>query len=95
MIFSNSNDGIGWSLHFGPISDTLTVQDLVQEFTISSQEVPLALELVVVSKTRLSERPSSECSNYSKPGTNYGDEGRSTFKSRRTTKYGHKRVSSV
>ena len=42
MIFSVSNDGIEWSLDFGPDSVTLTVQDLVQEMTISSQEIPLA-----------------------------------------------------
>ena len=42
MIFSISNDGIEWSLDFEPDSVTLTVEDLVQEMTISSQKVPLA-----------------------------------------------------
>ena len=42
MIFSVSNDGIEWLLEFGPGSVTLTEQDLVQEMTISSQEIPLA-----------------------------------------------------
>ena len=42
MIFSVSNDGLEWSLGFGPDSVTLTVKDLVQEMTISSQEIPLA-----------------------------------------------------
>ena len=42
MFFSVSNDGIEWSLDFGPDSVTLTVEDLVQEMTISSQEIPLA-----------------------------------------------------
>ena len=42
MIFSVSNDGVEWSLDFGPDSVTLTVKDLVQEMTKSSQEVPLA-----------------------------------------------------
>ena len=42
MIFSVSNDGIEWSLDFGPDSVTLTVKDLVQEMTISSQEISLA-----------------------------------------------------
>ena len=42
MIFSVSNDGIEWSLDFGPDSVTLTVKDLAQEMTISSQEIPLA-----------------------------------------------------
>ena len=41
MIFSVdtvSNDGIGWSLDFEPDSVTLTVKDLIQEMTKSSQE---------------------------------------------------------
>ena len=41
-IFVVSNDGIEWSLDFGPDSVTLTVKDLVQELTKSSQEIPLA-----------------------------------------------------
>ena len=41
MIFSVSNDGIEWSLDFGADSLTLTVKDLVEEMTISSQESPL------------------------------------------------------
>ena len=42
MIFSVFNDGIEWSLDFGPDSVTLTVEDLVQKMTISSPENPLA-----------------------------------------------------
>ena len=42
MIFSVSNDGIEWPLDFGQGSVTLAVKYLVQEMTISSQEVPLA-----------------------------------------------------
>ena len=42
MIFSVSNDAIEWSLEFAPDSVTLTVKDLVQEMTISSQGIPLA-----------------------------------------------------
>ena len=42
MIFSVSYDGIEWSLGLGPDSVILTVKDLVQEMTISSQEIPLA-----------------------------------------------------
>ena len=42
MIFSVSNDRIELSLDFLPDSVTLTVKDLIQEITISSQEVPLA-----------------------------------------------------
>ena len=42
MIFSVSNDGIQWTLDFGPDSVTIAVNDLVQNITISSQELPLA-----------------------------------------------------
>ena len=42
MILSASNDGIEWSLDFELDSVTLTVNDLVQEMTISSQQNPLA-----------------------------------------------------
>ena len=42
MIFSVSSDGIQWILNFGPDSDTIAVNDLDQNITISSQEIPLA-----------------------------------------------------
>ena len=42
MIFSVSNDGIQWTLDFAPHSVTFAVIDLVQNITISSQEVSLA-----------------------------------------------------
>ena len=42
MIFCVPNGGIEWSLDFGPDSVTLTVKDLVQEMTTSSQKNPLA-----------------------------------------------------
>ena len=42
MIFSVSSDGIQWSLDFAPDSVTIAVIDLVQNITISSQEIPLA-----------------------------------------------------
>ena len=42
MIFSVSSDGIQWTLDFGPDSVTVAVNDLVQNITISSQEIPLA-----------------------------------------------------
>ena len=42
MIFSVSSDGIQWTLEFGPDSVTIAVNDLVQNITISSQEIPLA-----------------------------------------------------
>ena len=42
MIFSVSNDGIQWTLGFGPDSVTISVNDLDENVTISSQEIPLA-----------------------------------------------------
>ena len=42
MIFSVSNDGVQWTLDFAPDSVTVAVIDLVQNITISSQEIPLA-----------------------------------------------------
>ena len=42
MIFAVSNDGIQWTLDFGPDSVTTSVNELDQNITISSQEIPLA-----------------------------------------------------
>ena len=42
MIFSVSNNGIQWTLDFGPDTVTIAVNDLDQDITISSQEIPLA-----------------------------------------------------
>ena len=42
MNFSVSNDGIQWTLDFGPDSVTIAVNDLDQNLTISSQEIHLA-----------------------------------------------------
>ena len=42
MIFSVSNDGIQWTLDFGPDCVTIAVNDLDQNIRISSQEIPLA-----------------------------------------------------
>ena len=50
MSFSVSNDGIEWSLEFGQDSMTLTVKDLVQKMTISSQEIPLAAWSLLLSQ---------------------------------------------
>ena len=41
MIFSVSSEGIQWTLDFGPDSVTIAVNDLDQNITISSQEIPL------------------------------------------------------
>ena len=40
--FSVSNNGIQWSLHFGPDSVTIAVNDIDQKITISSKVIPLA-----------------------------------------------------
>ena len=50
MIFSVSNDGIQWSLDFGPDSVTIAVIDLDQNITISSQEIPLAAWQLLLSQ---------------------------------------------
>ena len=50
MIFSVSNDGIQWTLDFGPDSVTIAVNDLVQNLTISSQEKPLAAWQLLLSQ---------------------------------------------
>ena len=50
MIFSVSNDGIQWTLDFGPDSVTITVNDLDQKRTISSQEIPLAAWQMLLSQ---------------------------------------------
>ena len=42
MIFSVSNDGIQWTLDFGPDSVTIAVIDLFRKITISAKEIPLA-----------------------------------------------------
>ena len=53
-----------------------------------------SLELVAISKTRLSQQPSSASSNYPQPGRDYGDDGRSAPKCR-CARYGHKRALGV
>ena len=50
MIFSVSNDGIQWTLEFGPDSVTIAVNDLDQNITISSQEKPLAAWQLLLSQ---------------------------------------------
>ena len=46
MILPVSNDGIQWTLVFGPDSVTIAVNDLDQKITISSQEIlPAAWQL--------------------------------------------------
>ena len=50
MIFSVSNDGIQWTLNFGPDSVTIAVNDLDQNLTISSQEIPLAAWQLLLSQ---------------------------------------------
>ena len=50
MIFSVSNDGIQWTLVFGPDFVTFAVNDLEQNITISSQEKPLAAWQLLLSQ---------------------------------------------
>ena len=50
MIFSVSNECIEWFLDFGPDSVTLAVKDLVQDSTISSQELPLTAWSLLLSQ---------------------------------------------
>ena len=50
MIFSVSNDGIQYTLDFGPDSVTIAVKDLDQNKTISSQEIPLAAAQLLLSE---------------------------------------------
>ena len=50
MISSVSNDGIQWTLDFGPDSLTIAVNDLDQNITISLQEIPLAAWLLLLSQ---------------------------------------------
>ena len=50
MIFSVSNDGIQWTLDFGPDSVTIAVDDLQQNITIGSQETPLAAWQLLLSQ---------------------------------------------
>ena len=52
MIFSVSNDGIESFFDFGPDSVTLTVKDLVQGVTMSSQEIFLAAWSSLLSQTQ-------------------------------------------
>ena len=52
MIFSVSNDGNQWTLDFGPDSVTVAVNDLDQNITISSQEIPLAAWQLLLSQTQ-------------------------------------------
>ena len=52
MIFSVSIDGIQWILDFGPDSVTIAVNDLNQNLTISSQEIPLAAWQLLLSQRR-------------------------------------------
>ena len=50
MIFSVPNGGIQWTLDFTPDSVPIAVIDLVQNVTISSQEIPLAAWQLLLSQ---------------------------------------------
>ena len=53
MIFSVSNDGIQWTLDFGPDSVTIAVNDLDQILTTSSQEIGLAAWQLLLSQRQV------------------------------------------
>ena len=50
MIFLVSNDGMQWTLDFGPDSVTFAVDDLHPNITNSSQEIPLAAWQLLLSQ---------------------------------------------
>ena len=50
MIFSLSNDGIQWTLEFGTDSVIIAENDLDQNLTICSQEIPLAAWQLLLSQ---------------------------------------------
>ena len=50
MISTVSNDGMQWTLDFGPDYVKITVNDLDQNITISSQEIPLAAWQLLLSQ---------------------------------------------
>ena len=50
MIFSVSNDGIQWTLDFGPDSVIIAVNDIDQNIAISSQEIHLAAWQLLLSQ---------------------------------------------
>ena len=50
MISLVSNDGIQWTLDFSPDSVTIAVNDLDQNLSISSQEIPLAAWQLLLSQ---------------------------------------------
>ena len=50
MIFSVSNNGIQWTLDFGTDSVAIPINDLDQNITISSQEIPLAAWQLLLSQ---------------------------------------------
>ena len=52
IIYSVSNNGIQWTLDFGPDSVTVSVNDLDQNVTISSQEIPLAAWQLLLSQRK-------------------------------------------
>ena len=52
LIFSVSNEGIQWNLDFGPDSFTISLNDLEQSVTTSSQEIPLSAWQLLLSQRR-------------------------------------------
>ena len=50
MIFSVSKDGIQWFFHSGPDSVTIALNDLYENLTIRSQEIPPAARQLLLSQ---------------------------------------------
>ena len=50
MIVSAFKNGIEWSFDFGPDAVTLNAKDVIQGFTLSSQEYPLAARSLLLSQ---------------------------------------------
>ena len=80
MIFSVSSDGILWTLDFGPDSVTIAVNDLDQNITISSQEIPpAAWQLLLAQRQDFLNNHLARVPITPKPRRNNGDERRSTL----------------
>ena len=97
MIFSVFNDGIKWTLDFGSDSFTVAVNDLDQNITITSQELPLAAWPLLLSQRQaflVNLLPRVPMTNDSKPRRNNGVERRSTLQCG-GSRLGHKQLSSI
>ena len=69
MIFSVSSVGIQWALDFGSASVTIAVNDLDQNITINSQEIPLAAWQLLLAR-RFEQSPSASANHSQARGNN-------------------------